>query len=110
MNVDVAGADRAYHDITIVPRRAKALTIPIHAAAYGKRAADIDGLFKPKNMNILAVAMSGQLVPMFALCKRAFQRQDPTLLPTDGTFAENISNRWWRSFCVQLDNEVTDIP
>lgn len=101
--MDVAGADRAYHDITIVPRRAKALTIPIHAAAYGKRAADIEGLFKPKNQNILAVAMSGKLVPMFALCKRAFQRQDPTLLPSDNTFAENISNRWWRSFCVQLD-------
>lgn len=58
--------------------------------AKGKKAKDIDGLFRPKDKNVLAKVIDGQLVPIFALVKRAFQRQDTTLLPTDETFADNI--------------------
>lgn len=61
-----------YHDVEILPIRAKFLTIPIHPMAKGKKAADIDGLFKPKDKNVLAKVMNGQLVAVFALAKRAF--------------------------------------
>ncbi len=94
VNVDVAGASRAYHDVTILPRWKRALTIPIHSIAYGKSVKDFEGLFRPKNKNILAKVVNGQLVPIFALVKRAFQPQDSTLLPTDSTFAHNICARW----------------
>ena len=43
-NVEVAGAGRAYHNVTIVPRFRKWLTLPMHAKAYGKKAADFSDL------------------------------------------------------------------
>ena len=45
MSIDVPGVTRAYHDITIVPRIRKALTIPMHKAAYGKAAGSFNDLF-----------------------------------------------------------------
>ena len=72
VNVDIPGISRAYHDVTIRPIRARALTIPIHQSAYGKKSADFNDLFKPKGKNILARNVNGQLVAMFALAKSAF--------------------------------------
>lgn len=91
-NVDIPGAGRAYHDVTIKPIRAKALTIPIHSSAYGKKAADFKDLFKPKDKNILAQNQGGHLVALFALAKSAFQKQDSSLMPTDESLANNIFN------------------
>ena len=44
VNVEVAGASRAYHSITVVPKFRKWLTLPMHAKAYGKKAADFSNL------------------------------------------------------------------
>ena len=90
--VDIPGAGRAYHDVTIKPIRAKALTIPIHSSAYGKKVSDFKDLFKPKDKNILARMQNGTLVAMFALAKSAFQKQDSSLMPTDESLANNIFN------------------
>ena len=73
IDIDIPGATRAYHDIEILPRWRQHLTIPLHPMAKGKKAEDIDGLFRPRNKNILAKVIDGQLVPIFALVKRAFQ-------------------------------------
>ena len=73
IDIDIPGATRAYHDVEILPRWRQNLTIPLHPMAKGKRAEDIDGLFRPRNRNILAKVIDGQLVPIFALVKRAFQ-------------------------------------
>lgn len=62
-----------YHDVEILPRWRQHLTIPLHPMAKGKKAKDIDGLFIPKDKHILAKVIDGQLVPIFALVKRAFQ-------------------------------------
>ena len=62
-----------YHDVEILPRWRQHLTIPLHPMAKGKKAEDIDGLFIPKDKHILAKVIDGQLVPIFALVKRAFQ-------------------------------------
>lgn len=89
-NIDIPGAGRAFHDVLIRPVRARALTIPMHQRAYGKKASDIEGLFKPKGKNILAVNENGRLVAMFALAQSAFQRQDRFLMPTDDHLANGI--------------------
>lgn len=73
IDIDIPGATRAYHDIEILPRWRQHLTIPLHPMAKGKKAEDIAGLFRPKDKNILAKVIDGQLVPIFALVKRAFQ-------------------------------------
>ena len=82
-NVNIPGAGRAFHDVTILPVKAKALTIPIHSSAYGKKTQDFNDLFRPKDKNILARVLNGELIPMFALAKKAFQKQDRFLMPTD---------------------------
>lgn len=45
ININIPGASRAFHDVTILPVHAKALTIPMHASAYGKKASDFNNLF-----------------------------------------------------------------
>ena len=98
VNVNIPGAGRAYHDVTIRPVRARHLTIPIHQSAYGKKVSDFNDLFKPKGKNILARNDNGQLVAMFALAKSAFQKKDSSLMPTDDNLASGI----FRALCQKL--------
>jgi hypothetical protein len=51
INIDVPGVTRAYHNITIVPKRANYLTIPIHRAAYGLSAKSFPDLFIVRKKN-----------------------------------------------------------
>ena len=97
-NIDIEGAGRAYHDVTIRPVKARHLTIPIHQSAYGKKVSDFNDLFKPKGKNILARNENGQLVAMFALAKSAFQKKDPSLMPPD----EHLANGIFRALCQKL--------
>ena len=98
VNVNIPGAGRAYHDVIIRPVRARHLTIPIHQSAYGKKVSDFNDLFKPKGKNILARNVNGQLVAMFALAESAFQKKDPSLMPTDDNLASGI----FRALCQKL--------
>lgn len=97
-NVDIPGASRAYHDVIIHPVRAKMLTIPMHSDAFHHSARDFNDLFKPKDKNILARNVNGNLVAMFALAKSAFQKQDSSLMPTDDNLASGI----FRALCQKL--------
>lgn len=105
-NVDVPGVARAYHDITIVPRFKKALTIPIHRWAYGKKASDFTDTFvvkkKDSGKSFIAQKLGGQLVYLFALCKKAFQPKDSKIMPSDKTYADNMFSR----IRIYLDNKA----
>ena len=70
--IDIPGITRAYHDLDIRPKFRQSLTIPMHSAAYGKKASEIDGMFvvKKKNGNaFLAKDMGGNLAFMYFLAK-----------------------------------------
>ena len=97
-NVDIPGATRAYGDVLIKPVRARALTIPIHSSAYGKKAADFKDLFKLKGKNILAQNQGGHLVALFALAKSAFQKKDSTIMPSD----DNLASQIFTALCTKL--------
>ena len=97
-NVDIPSAGRAYHDVNILPVRAKMLTIPMHSDAFHHSVRDFNDLFKPKGKNILARNVNGQLVAMFALAKSAFQKKDSSLMPTDDNLASGI----FRALCQKL--------
>lgn len=74
-DIDVAGASRAYHDITITPVKRQALTIPMHQSAYGKSPREVQGLFVLKTKSgsaFLAKHEGKQLVLMWQLAKKAF--------------------------------------
>lgn len=45
------GVTRAYHDLDIRPKFRRALTIPMHREAYGKRASSFDNTFVLKKKN-----------------------------------------------------------
>lgn len=91
VEIAAAGIRRVFHDLEIKPRRARALTIPIHAIAYGRRVAEVSRahhVFRPKRKgsepaNYLAAVIDGQLTPLYVLVRRAVVPQDRTILPDD---------------------------
>ena len=95
-NIDVPGVTRAYHDINILPKTKKYLTIPMHRLAYGKKASDFTDTFvltKKNGNKFIAQASKSALTFLYYLADHAFQRQDTRLMPSDDVFAENILAR-----------------
>ena len=88
LTIDHPGIGRAFHAVTISPKNAKSLAIPIHAIAYGHRARFLwtqISLFIPKGCNF--IAMKGpdgkSIIPLYILVRSVTQKQDRTLLPSD---------------------------
>lgn len=91
VHVAVPGVMRAYRDVTIKPVHRQHLTIPLHAAAYGKKAPDVHGLFPFWYGGLtLAKRELGAIVPWYLLVKEVHQPQDPKLMPTDKEIYDNI--------------------
>jgi hypothetical protein len=98
VEIDVPGVTRAYRDLTIRPKFRRALTIPMHRDAYGKKASDFADLFpvrkKASGKSYLArKAPGGGLAFMFALVDKVFQRRDSRLMPTDESLAASVFGR-----------------
>ena len=93
--VKIPGAGRAFHDVVIRPRFRKALAIPF-PAAKGRKPADYPSLFAVNTRDgrgFLAQKQGSQLVFLFTLAKRAFQRQDRTIMPSDDTMLRAVAGR-----------------
>ena len=95
--LNTEGVARAYHDVTIRPRMAKALTIPVHADAYGRRVADLKAegraIFRPKGTRLLVEELpGGKMRPLYALVKSVTLPQDPGLMPSDSDYSEWASD------------------
>jgi hypothetical protein len=93
LTIDHPGMTRAFGPVTISPRNAKSLAIPVHAIAYGQRARFLWtqlSLFIPKGCNF--IAMKGpdgkSIIPLYILVRSLTQKQDRTLLPSDEEFEE----------------------
>ena len=95
ITIDNPDAARAYRDVTILPVRAKKLTIPCHRDAIGHKASEFK-LFRIKNG--LYRKDGASLVRMYHLADKAFQKKDPTILPSDEAYAENVNARFWKAF------------
>lgn len=96
-NIDIPGASRAYHDIDILPKYRKFLTIPISSLSYGKKASSFQGTFvtfKKKNgVGLIGQNNGGTVTWLYRLVKKVHQPQDQRLLPRDDTYATNIFGR-----------------
>lgn len=109
------GLRRAFGAITIKPRKAKALTIPLHKIAYAKRVADLRSegheIFRPKGTNILAEEVSKgrgkrkktEFRPLYALVKSTTLPQDRGLLPSDANL-----KTWTRDTTEQFIDAMLD--
>ena len=58
--------------MTIRPKNAEHLAIPIHSSAEGKSPRDFTDLFKPKDKNVLMQKQDTGIIAMFALAEQAF--------------------------------------
>ncbi|MGA3169462.1 MAG: hypothetical protein ABSE62_00460 [Chthoniobacteraceae bacterium] len=103
--IDHPGMRRAFGPVTISPRNAKSLAIPIHAIAYGQRARFLWNqlsLFIPKGCNF--IAMKGpdgkSILPLYILVRSVTQKQDRTLLPSDEEF-EGAAIKGAENFCAE---------
>jgi len=99
VSVPIVGIARAFHDLTIKPRAAKALTIPIAAAAYGHRVRELVRMgwtvFRPQGRDFLMGRKrngDGEAVALYSLRKSVVVRQDRTLLPSDDQVSATITN------------------
>lgn len=104
VDIDIAGAARAYRDVDIYPVRAQALAIPLHRAAYGLGPQDVPGLFKLPGANVLAV-QNGELglTFMYALSRHVHQVRDASLLPSDDTNLDTAAD----AVTLHIDSELT---
>ena len=101
VTIPIPGINRAFKDLSIVPKDKPYLTLPLSSVAYGKRAATVRGLgymiFRPaakgahKNaqggfsayQDLLMGTKDGETIPLYLLKKRVEQKQDRSLLPSD---------------------------
>lgn len=94
--LNVPGLGRAFHDVTIVPKAAKALTLPVAALAYNRRAGEFgDQLYvwqsRTTGNAFLAMRQADkQARPLllYLLVRSVTQEQDRTLLPSDEQWQE----------------------
>lgn len=92
VTVTTPGIVRAVKDVTILPKEAKSLAIPLHASAYGIQPRELNDrgeyeMFRIKQKgskepgNILYRRDGDELVPMYLLVRRVFQKKDESLMP-----------------------------
>ena len=102
VTVPIPGITRAFHDLHIRPRNAKALTIPINAVAYGMRAPELAArgwsLFtlpakEGPGAGILFGRRAGarSTVALYLLRERADVPQDRELMPSDEEMGEALA-------------------
>ena len=92
LSIPIKGFQRVFKDLEIVPRTAKALTIPINRVAYGERAQHLQSngwqLFTAKGKDNRGILFGrreedAEATPLYALRKSVRVRQDRSMLPSD---------------------------
>ncbi|MGN0890525.1 MAG: hypothetical protein ACI4W7_02615 [Candidatus Spyradenecus sp.] len=93
--IALPGISRAFRALSIVPRRARAITLPIAPEAYGKKASELErdgwALFTAKSLRGLLMGKNkatGETKPLYKLLAKVSQPQDRTLLPSDNALAQ----------------------
>lgn len=95
VRIPIPGLRRARGPLTIVPRVASDLTVPVAAVAYGRRVAELRRMgwkiFRPKGKDVLMGSLNGsEAKSLYALKKRVPLRADPELLPTDAEMSTAV--------------------
>lgn len=98
---------RVFGPVTVLPKRARLLTIPISRESFGRRARDFKNAFvmrsKKTQQQVLARKRGRGVQALFALQKRAVLPQDAGLLPSERVYAmetERLSLRYVQQLLV----------
>lgn len=95
------GFRRVFGSLSIAPRTARALTLPLDADSYGKRASKLrrEGwqLFRSPAKGLRAILLgkhpgTGEVKALYLLRARVTLPQDRTLLPSDNAMASAVHN------------------
>lgn len=89
LTINHPGITRALRDVTIKPKEAKSLAIPVRGLAYGRRPAELWdrlNLFIPKGRRFIAMRTGKKITVLYLLVRSVTQKQDRSLLPTDAEF------------------------
>lgn len=95
------GLSRAFHDLVITPKKAKALTIPINAVSYAKSVKKVkaEGWKVHREGRVLKGERGGggDALPLYVLCGRVTVPQDRGLLPMEEQVAKWASRsiKWF---------------
>ena len=95
--IPIAGLSRAFRPLTITPRTANALTLPVSSHSYGKRVGELRAngwnIFRPKGKDALWGKLQDEddAVPLYVLKKRVQLKQDRSLLPSDAELGGTAS-------------------
>lgn len=95
--IPIAGLSRAFRPLTITPRTANALTLPVSSHSYGKRVGELRAngwnIFRPKGKDTLWGKLQDEddAVPLYVLKKRVQLKQDRSLLPSDAELSGTAS-------------------
>ena len=94
--IPIPGLSRAFGPLTITPRNAAALTLPVSPHAYGKRVGELSAngwnIFRPKGHDILMGSLGDdEAVPLYVLKRRVQLKQDRSLLPSDAELGGTAS-------------------
>ena len=94
--IPIPGLSRAFGTLTITPRNAAALTLPVSPHAYGKRVGELRAngwnIFRPKGHDILMGSLGDdEAVPLYVLKRRVQLKQDRSLLPSDAELGTTAS-------------------
>ena len=95
--IPIPGLSRAFRPLTITPRTANALTLPISSHSYGKRVGELRAngwnIFRPKGKDTLWGKLQDEddAVPLYVLKKRVQLKQDRSLLPSDAELGGTAS-------------------
>ena len=98
--IPIPGISRAFRDLTVTPKSANTLTIPLDALAYNARVSQVRALgweiFRPKGKNVLMGTKDGETKTLYALVKSAHLRQDRGLLPSDEEISSTAKLSIWQ--------------
>lgn len=94
LDIRIKGIQRNFRPIVIVPKSAKYLTIPVDRKSFQKSPRSFNGLFKPKNKNVLARNKGrGELEILYALTRQVYQPMQKGMLPDE---RELLSQAYFR--------------
>lgn len=86
------GMSRAFHDLVITPKKAKALTIPINAVSYAKSVKKVKaegyGIHREGRVLMGDKSGGGETIPLYVLCGMVTVPQDRGLLPLEQEIAD----------------------
>lgn len=93
VTISSPGIRRALGPLTIRPAKARALTIPVHWMAYGKRVGEVarsHPVFRLKGRDVLATTIDGKLTALYVLRASVTIPQDRGILPSDEAMGGSV--------------------